>query len=418
MTGAEAREVVIVGSGPTGLAAARGLKERGIDDIVVLEREAEAGGIPRHCGHTGFGLLEFGRLMQGPAFARRVVSGAAGVELRTGVTVTALGPGGALELATPEGPRRLAGRRVLLATGARETPRPPRLVSGTRAWGVMTTGALQQFVYLEGLRPFRRAVIVGTELVSFSAIMTLRGGGMEPVAMIEAGPRITARRPGDLIARHLLGVPVLTDTRLVSIEGGRRVEAVVVEHGGEAREIACDGVVFTGRFRPEAALLGAGHLALDPGSGGPVVDQYWRCSDPAYYACGNLVHPVESAGRCYREGGKVAEVLAADLAGRLAAPVEEIRVEAAGALRYLFPQVIALPDGRDGRWSLNARAAREVRGGLTVLGDNGPLWSRAIHALPERRLVIPARAIGRPEVGHLRVVLEDGRGGRSRDGAK
>ena len=409
---AERHDVVIVGAGPTGLAAARRLVERGIDDVVILEREDEGGGIPRHCGHPGFGLREFGRLMRGPGYARRAVAGRGGADLRTGVSVIALGRGGELRVAGPRGPGRVAGRRVLVATGVRETPRPARLVSGVRPWGVLTTGALQQFVYLSKCRPFSRAVIVGSELVSFSAILTMRGGGIVPAAMIEENRRITARRPADAVARWAFGVPVLTGTRLVSIEGGETVEGVVVETDGARREIPCDGVVFTGRFRPEAALLRGSHLALDPGSGGPVVDQYWRCSDPVYYACGNLVHPVETAGRCYREGLRAGDVIAADLEGRLAPRVRQIRIEAVGALRYLCPQVIAVPDGGV-RWSLNARAAREVRGTLEISGDHGPpLWSRRVHVLPERRLDIPARALMTPPAGSgaLRVLLDGGAG--------
>lgn len=404
----ETHDVVIVGAGPTGLAAAVRLKALGVDDVVVIDREAEPGGIPRHCGHTGFGLREFGRLMTGPAFARRTVreAEAAGVTLRPGTAVLGLAGGGALELATPRGPARLRGRRVLLATGVRETPRPPRLISGTRPWGVTTTGALQQLVYLKGLRPFHRAVVVGSELVSFSAILTLKAGGMRAVAMIETDRRITARRPGDLIARYGLGVPVLTGTRLHAITGGARVEGVVVEDRRGRREIACDGVVFTGRFLPEAAFIGRDVLAFDPGSGGPAVDQTWRCSDPAYYACGNLVHPVETAGRCYREGLAAAQAITADLAGTAPAAAARVTVELDGALRYLCPSVVAVPVAGAARWRFNLRAARETRGRLALLADNSALWSRRVHVLPERRLTVPAEPLRGLTPQRLRVVLE------------
>lgn len=404
----ETHDVVIVGAGPTGLAAAVRLKALGVADVVVLDREGAAGGIPRHCGHTGFGLREFGRVMSGPAFADRVARDAvaANVELRLGTAVTALGAGGRLALATPRGPAELRGRRVLLATGVRETPRPPRLVSGTRPWGVVTTGTLQQLVYLKGLRPFRRAVIVGSELVSFSAILTLRAGGMQALALIESNARITARRPGDLIARHLLGVPVLTGTRLRAIEGESRVEGVVVEDAQGRREIACDGVVFSGRFLPETALVDRTVVSLDPGSGGPVIDQTWRCSDPAFYACGNMVHPVETAGRCYREGLAAAQAIAADLAGAAAPAAARLTVELDGALRYLCPQVVALPAAPAPRWRFNARAARELRGRLALLADNRALWSRRVHALPERRLSVPANGLHGLTPRRLRLVLE------------
>jgi NADPH-dependent 2,4-dienoyl-CoA reductase/sulfur reductase-like enzyme len=385
----EMHDVVIVGGGPSGLAAARRMIEQGVSDVVVLEREREAGGIPRHCHHTGYGLREFGRLMSGLRFAERSLAAAAGADMRTGVTVTKLAAGGRLELATPEGPRRIAGRRVLLALGVRETPRPPRLVSGTRPWGVTTTGALQQMVYLNRQHPFRHPVIVGSELVSFSALLTLRSAGVRAAAMIEENARITARRPGDLIARLLFGVPVLTSTRLVAIEGGSTVEGVVVERAGRDERIACDGVIFTGHFRPETSLLRDGVLALDPGSGGPLVDQYGRCSDPTYFACGNLVHPVETAGYCYREGLRCGEAIALDLAGRLPDASARLRVRAEGALRYLCPQLLAMPQAGDGGWQLNARAASELRGRLTVTVDGREIWARQLHALPERRIAVP-----------------------------
>ncbi len=242
-------------AGPPGLSAARRLAVSGVRDVVVLEREGEAGGIPRHCGHTGFGIGQFLALpMTGPAYARRLVEATHGIGIRTRTTVTAIEPGGRLHVTHPDsGPAIVTGRCVLLATGVRETPRSARLVSGTRPWGVTTTGALQQFVYLKHAKPFSRVVVVGTELVSFSALLTTRHAGIAVAAMLEEGERITARRPGDWIARHVLGVPVLTRTRLVAIRGLDKVEGVEIERAGRRETIACDGVVFTGRFQPETA---------------------------------------------------------------------------------------------------------------------------------------------------------------------
>ena len=182
-------DVVILGGGPAGLSAVKRLGELGIRDVVLIEREAELGGVPRHCGHLAFGLREFHRLLSGPAYARRLAENAAGLDTRTKTTVTAISPGGEVDTLHPEtGPGRIAGRAVLLAFGVRETPRSTRLVSGDRPWGVTTTGALQQFVYLAGIQPFRRAVIVGSELVAFSALLTLRHGGISAAAMTTVKP--------------------------------------------------------------------------------------------------------------------------------------------------------------------------------------------------------------------------------------
>jgi thioredoxin reductase len=379
------RSVVIVGGGPAGLTAARVLHAAGLRDVLVLERSEHAGGLPRSCGHPGFGLLDLGRMLTGPAYARRLVEKAQGVEIATGATVLGLAPGGVLTVSTASGVQRIESRVVLLATGIRETPRSARLVSGTRPWGVTTTGALQDMVYLGAMRPFTRPVIVGTELVSFSALLTCRHAGIRPVAMLEEGKRITARRPADLLARAAFGVPVLTATRLCEIIGTERVEGVVVECAGCMKAIACDGVVFTGRFTPEATLVRASHLTVDLLTGGPSIDTFWRCTDPRFFAAGNMIRPVEHSGAAAAEGRRAAEAILRALDGGLPDPAEAVPVAAAGALRYVYPQRV-IPTGQD--ITLLARAARAHNGWFRLLADDQEVARRRVSALSERRLTL------------------------------
>src|SRR5262249_29151525 len=156
-----------------------------------------------------------------------------------------------------------------------------------------------------------------TELVSFSALLTARHAGIAVAAMLEEGERITARRPGDWIARRVLGVPVLTRTKLVAIRGLDKVEGVEIERDGRREIVACDGVVFPGGSQPESAILRTGHIALDPGTGGPAIDQYFRCSDLQVFAAGNLLRPVETSGLCWAEGRVVAANMILSLQSRL-----------------------------------------------------------------------------------------------------
>ncbi|MBP7002937.1 FAD-dependent oxidoreductase [Amaricoccus sp.] len=379
--------VLVIGAGPAGLAAAAALVARGHRPIVV-DREPEAGGIPRFCPHPTFGLADAFRPMTGPAWARRLAARAAGADLRLGVTVTALGPDGAVTLSDAAGERTIRPERVLLATGARETPRAARLVSGDRPRHVLTTGALQRLLATGGGLPFSRPVIVGSELVAFSAALQLREHGARPVAMIEEAPRIAARRPADLAARLLLGVPILTGHKLAAIrarpDDASRLDCVLLrDPSGAERALPCDAVVLTGRFVPEAALL----PGLDPGAGGPAIDQCWRLAEPRLYAAGNLLRPIETAGWAAAEGRAAAHALADDLDGRLPAPGRRIPLVAADPLRLVVPSAIAVPGPQPGPLQMCVRMARPATGRLTLAADGAVFWrSRRLAALPERRL--------------------------------
>jgi len=387
-------KVAIIGSGPGGLAAATELGKLGIDNVVVLEREIEAGGIPRHCGHSVFGLREFHLPLSGTRYVQKLTKAAQqqGVEIRLRTTVTEIGPGGRLTLSTPTGIETLIADKVLLSTGNRESPRSTRLVSGSRPPGIVTTGALQSMVYLKRGIPFHRPVIVGSELVSFSALLTCRHAGIKPVAMIDESERVIAWQFSALLPR-LLGVPLNMNTTIDKIYGADRVEAIeFTDTIGVQHTIECDGIVFSGNFVAETSLVRMSHLDFDFRSATPCVDQFGRCSDLDYFACGNLLHPVDTAGWCWAEGRRTARQIKRAIDGELPPSKNCIKIDCPDeAIKYFTPQRVVLSNKNpcNDHPGLQIRFNVAGHGNLTLSNDSKTLSRQRLHALPERRILLP-----------------------------
>lgn len=411
MSGIADATVAIIGSGPAGIGAALALKARGIDDILIVEREAVAGGTPRHCEHPTWGFREFGRPMLGSAFAERLVRRAmeAGIRIETGASVTALRPQGEIALTGRNGPQTVTARRVVLATGARETPRSARLVGGDRPLGVITTGALQNLVYLRHMLPFQRPVIIGSELVSLSALSTCRGHGMRPVGMVEERAAALARWPLTLYPR-LCGVPLHLDTQLREITGRDRVESVVLARAdGTTFTLACDGVIFTGRFVPESSLVRMSHLAIDMRTKGPLVDQFGRCSDPSYFAAGNILRAVETGSWCHREGARIGAWVAKDLRDEIPIALRTVPIVSGKGISYAMPGRVAVTSV-GGDITVQLRVPDDVSGRLIVRADGEVLVSRPVSTRPERRMKVTLRGGAIPF--DCRVVFIDVSAGR------
>jgi thioredoxin reductase len=386
-------DVAIVGGGPAGLTAAAALGAAGAGRVVVLEREAEAGGIPRHAQHQGFGVRDLHRALSGPAYARRLAAGAVagGAELRTSTQATGWTPSGALWTTGPDGRSELRARAVVLATGCRERPRPARLVPGSRPPGVMTTGTLQQLVYLGGAAPGTRAVVVGAEHVSFSALLTLAHGGARAVAMVTDLPRhesFAALRAG---AAARFRLPLLTNTALTAIRGGERVEAVQVTDlgGGGARELACDLVVLTADWVPDHELAVLGGAALDPGTHGPAVDPAQRTSRPALFAAGNVLHGAEPADVAALSGAHVAAAVLRHLGGEQWPPVW-VPIACRPPLSWIAPNAVAgAAAPARGRFLLRASVPLALPV-VELAQDERPLWRGRLRRLgPGRSASLP-----------------------------
>jgi thioredoxin reductase len=390
--------VAVVGGGPAGLSAAIELRRRGVGEVMVIERESVAGGIPRHAGHQGFGLRDLRRPLSGPAYARRYVelARAAGVDVLTETMATGWTDGapGALELTSPRGRSALEPAAVVLATGCRERPRSARLVPGSRPAGVMTTGMLQQLVYLHGRPVGRDAVIVGAEHVSFSAVLTLAHAGARARALITEFPRHQTLGAFRLGARARYGVPLWTRTRLSEIRGRERVEEVEVTDlcSGRARSVACDTVVFSADWVPDHELAVVAGIELDELTRGPAVDPGLHSSRPGVFAAGNLLHGAEQADFAALSGRHVAASVIAYLSEG-SWPSHRLPVICESPLGWIAPNVLTGPGSPPparGHFALRAfshlRAPR-----IEVMQDERVLWSgRLPRVMPGRSTRLPA----------------------------
>jgi thioredoxin reductase len=423
--------VLVVGAGPAGLSAAIELRRLGAGPVLVADRESEPGGVPRHSWHTGYGLRDLRRVMTGPAYARSLVSAAlsAGADLRAGTTVTGWTPGPdgtyAVTMTSPAGRQTMQAAAVLLATGCRERPRTARLVPGDRPAGVMTTGELQQRVYLSGERLAGRALVVGAEHVSFSAALTLEHAGADVVALVTGHERQQSYAAFRFGAAVRWRVPVWTCSAVRRIAGRGRLEGVEVAdvRTGAARFVPCEFVVFTGDWIPDHELARLAGLAMDPGTRGPAVDTTLATSAPGVFAAGNLVHAAETADIAALSGRHAARHMAAFLAGEQAPGAAHRAAHGAvGAglavlveppLRWISPNTLRVPAAPPplGRFVLRSGVFRSAvfrRGVRLEVRQDGRLLarSRPVRLIPERPVHLGAAWLDRvdPAGGPVRVL--------------
>ncbi len=412
MTATDIADVAIIGAGPAGLTAAAELARGTGLKVVVLERESHAGGIPRHSDHPGYGIRDMKTFISGPAYARRLAAAAldAGATIRTNATVTGWVGDTAVAVTAPQGRSALRAGAVVLATGARERARPALLIPGDRPSGVYTTGQLQNLVHLKHRDIGRRAVVVGAELVSYSAVLTLKHAGCQTVLMTTTYPSPESYGVFNLAGRTpLLNVRIARRTRVVRIIGKPEVTGVEIEDldTGARRVVACDTVVFTGNWIPDHELARAAGLAIDPGTLGPVVDTALRTSRPGVFAAGNLLHPVDTADIAALDGRHVAAQVRAHLGGQRPAK-QGVRIQVAPPLRWVAPNILRPGDPAPARNRLLLWTDTLVRFPKVVARQEGRIVGAASlpwPAAPGRVFRVPAGILDRVDSRGAEVTL-------------
>lgn len=344
-------DVVVIGGGPAGLAAATSAREAGAGTVLVIERDDTLGGILNQCIHNGFGLITFKEELTGPEYAARyeALARESGVEFKLAAMVIDISEDRVVTCVSERcGLEAIGAGAVVLAMGCRERPAGALGIPGFRPAGVYTAGTAQRLVNIEGLLPGREVVILGSGDIGLimARRMTLEGAHVACVA--ELMPFSGGLKRNIVQCLEDFDIPLLLSHTVTRIEGEKRVEAVMLSEvdakgrpipGTEVR-YPCDTLLLSVGLLPENELSRGAGVELSPVTKGPVVNESLETSVPGVFACGNVLHVHDLVDFVTQEA-TVAGAHAAEFAkGVLPSKSREIPVLAKGGVRYTVPQAI------------------------------------------------------------------------------
>ena len=341
-------DVVVIGSGPGGLAAAIEAKKAGADDVLVIERDKELGGILVQCIHNGFGLQTFKEDLPGPGYAQRYIdqANAIGVEVLLDTMVLDVTSQRRLYLSSQEhGYIELDARSIVLAMGCRERTRPQVRIPGMRPNGVFTAGTAQRWVNVEGYMPGNKFVILGSGDIGMIMARRLTFEGAKVERVLEIQNYLSGLSRNYVQCLQDYDIPLQLRYTIKRIMGKNRVEAIesvkVDDHWnfipGTEEIIPCDTLLLSVGLIPENELSKKAGVLLDPITGGPFVDETFQTNVPGIYAAGNVVHVYDLVDYVSMAGGEAGRNAAKHALLEKEAQARYMPVKAGKNVRYVVP---------------------------------------------------------------------------------
>ena len=391
----EERDVVIIGGGPAGLAAAAALNKLGVEDIVILEREPRLGGILRQCIHDGFGLQRFGRSLSGPEYADIFIREIQeqGIEYHTDAAVVSLTADRTVEAVTPRGMLSYAAKAVVLAMGCRERSRGSVMIPGERPSGVFTAGSAQSYMNIYNRMPGREAVILGSGDIGLimARRLTLEGAHVKAVFEIQDHPNGLERNIVQCLDDY--GIPLVLKHTVTDIHGNSRLEGVTVSEvddhfvpvPGTEKYYLCDTLILSVGLRPENGLLKDAGILIDPRTDGAVVDEHFMTSIPGIFSSGNVLHVHDLADYVSLESEKLASSVAAYLSGRLCID-RNLSLRCGSGIGHAVPQRVVSGDGF--MLTLRVNAVMEDVAFVVSQGDKVLLRKKVRKAIPAEMVML------------------------------